>query len=229
MKSFKISFPLVHKRSSLPTLALLLGIIGSLPVLMVMWVALCSQFTRVEGTNETVLYNVYVCVRALFAVSLLAGVAVFDLRRASVALVPAAGLGFVSSVMKLIIAFSTYTSKKALAESLSMHSSYTQNYIDIAEAALLTITAALVLLYLFGVLKTAFPAIFAAVITTIVVLYSVISYSTTYQVSEFTVLSRCYTIPYCIGILLFCLSTKTKAQLEGKVKKEKYVPRRMKA
>ena len=229
MKSFKISFHLVHKRSSLPTLTLLLGILGSIPVLMVMWVAFCSQFTRVEGTNGTSLYNVYVCVRALFAISVLAGVTVYDLRRASVALVPAALLGFASGVMKLYIAFSTFTAKKALNESLSMHSSYTQNYTDIAEAALLTITAVVFILYLFGVLKTAFPVIFPAVITTIVVLYSVISYSTTYSASEFTVLSRCYTIPFCIGVLLFCLSSKTKAQLEGKVKKEKYVPRRMRA
>lgn len=229
MKSFKISFPLVHKRSSLPTLAVFLGIIGSLPVLMVMWVAICSQFTRVEGTNETAIYNVYVCVRSLFAISLLAGGAVYDLRRASVALAPAAGLGLISSIMKLIIAFSTYSNKKALDTMLSMNSSYTQNYIDIAEAALLAITAVLVLLYLFGVLKTAFPAIFAAIITTIVILYSVISYSTTYPVSEFTVLSRSYAVPYCVGILLFCISSKTKAQLEGKVKKEKYVPRRMRA
>lgn len=229
MKSFKISFPLVHKRSSLPTLALLLGIVGSLPVLMVMWVAFCSQFTRVEGTNETALYNVYVCVRALFAVALLAGGAVYDMRRASVALVPAAGLGFISSVMKLIINMSVYLDKKALADAMSINSSYTQNYIDIAESALLTITAVLVLLYLLGILKTAFPTIFAAVISTIVILYSVISYSTTYPVSEFTVLSRSYAIPYCLGILLFCFSSKTKAQLEGKVKKEKYVPRRMKA
>lgn len=229
MKSFKISFPLVHKRSSLPTLAVLLGIAGALPILMVMWVAICSQFTRVEGTNETALYNVYVCTRALFAISLLAGGAVYDMRRASAALIPAAGLGLISSVMKLIIAMSTYSSKLALDASLSMHSNYTQNYIDIAEGALLAITAVLVVLYLIGILKTAFPAIFAAVITTIVILYSVISYSTTYQVNEFTVLSRCYAIPICLGILLFCISSKTKAQLEGKVKKEKYVPRRMKA
>lgn len=229
MKSFKISFPLVHKRSSLPTLAVLLGIIGSLPVLMVIWVALCSQFTRVEGTNESALYNVYVCVRALFAIALLAGVTVYDLRRASVALLPAAGLGFVSGIMKLIVAISTYSDKKALDESLSMHSSYTQNYINIAEAALLAITAALVILYLIGILKTAFPTIFVAVVTTIVILYSVISYSTTYPVSDFTVLSRCYAVPYCLGVLLFCMSSKTKAQIEGKVKKEKYVPRRMRA
>lgn len=229
MKSFKIAFPLVHKKSSLPTFAALLGILASLPVLMVIWVALCSQFTRVEGTNETAMYNVYVCVRALFAIAVVAGVVLYDLRRASVALLPAAGLGFVSSIIKLIIALSTYMDKKSMAEAMSIHSSYTQNFIDIAEAALLLITAALTLVYLLGILKTAFPVIFAAVIATIVILYSVISYSTTYHVSEFTVLSRSYTVLYCLGVLLFCLSSKTKAQIEGKVKKEKYVPRRMKA
>ncbi|MDO4419694.1 MAG: hypothetical protein Q4B92_04945 [Ruminococcus sp.] len=229
MKSFKISFPLVHKKSSLPTFAMLLGVLASLPVLMVMWVAMCSQFTRVEGSNETTLYNVYISLRAIFAISAVAGVVVYDLKRASVALLPAAGLGFVSSVLKLIVAFTTYSNKKALDASISMQSSYTQNYVDIAEAALLLITAVLALIYLLSVLKTAFPVIFASVITTIVILYSVISYSTTYIVSEFTVLARCYAIAYCLGLLLFCISSKTKAQLEGKVKKEKYVPRRMKA
>ncbi len=229
MKSLKISSPLVHKRSTLPTFAVLLGILGSLPVLMVMWVAICSQFTRVEGSNETALYNVYISIRAIFAISVVAGAVIYDLKRASIALLPGAGLGLVSGILKLIVAFSTYSSKKALDASISMQSSYTQNYIDIAEAALLLITAILALIYLLGILKTAFPAIFAAVITTIVILYSVISYSTTYPVSEFTVLTRCYAIPYCLGLLLFCISSKTKAQLEGKVKKEKYVPRRMKA
>ncbi|MBQ2688327.1 MAG: hypothetical protein IJF52_06865 [Clostridia bacterium] len=227
MKSFKISFPLVHKKSSLPTLAALLAVVAAIPVLMVLWVAVCSAFTRVEGTNETALYNVYVWVRAIFAITLIAGAVVYDLRRASVALLPGAALGLVSSVIKFIIAFSTYLNKKALADALSISSSYTQNYIDIAEAALLLITSAFVIIYLLGILKTAFPVIFAAVISALVILYSVISYSTTYEASDFTVLSRCYAIPCCIGLLLFCLSSKTKAQLEGKVKKEKYVPRRM--
>ena len=58
MKSFNLPFPLVHKKSSLPTFAVLMGILGAIPVIMVLWVAICSQFTRVEGTNETALYNV---------------------------------------------------------------------------------------------------------------------------------------------------------------------------
>lgn len=227
MKSLKIACPLVHKKSTLPTLAAVLGIIASIPVFMVLWVAVCSQFTRVEGTNETALYNVYVVMRALFAVSIVAGAVVFDLRRASVALIPASVLGLASSLIKLIIAASTYLNKKAMAEAISIQSSYTQNYIDIAEAALLTLTALLVLVYLLGILKTAFPVILVSVITVILILYSVIFYSTTYPVSDFTVLSRCYTIPYCLGILLFCMSSKTKAQIDGTVKKEKYVPRRM--
>lgn len=227
MKSFKIACPLVHKKSSLPTFAALLGIIASIPVLMVLWVAICSEFTRVEGTNETALYNVYVCVRALFAVSVVAGAVIFDLRRASAALIPAAILGLVSSLFKLIITVSTYLDKKSMAEAISVNSSYTQNYIDITEAALLMLTALLAVIYILGLLKTAFPVILVSVISVIVVLYSVISYSTTYPVSDFTVLSRCYSIPYCLGVLLFCISSKTKAQIEGKVKKEKYIPRRM--
>ncbi len=227
MKAFKISFPLVHKKSTLPTFAALLGIIASIPVLMVLWVAICSEFTRVEGTNGTALYNVYVCIRSLFAVTAVAGLVIYDFRRASVALLPAAVLGFTSSIIKLIIAVSTYIEKKSLAETMSIHSSYTQNFIDIFETALLMLTAALALMYLLGVLKTSFPVIFSGVILIIVILYSIISYSTTYSVSEFTVLSRCYTLPYCIGLMCYCLSSKTKAQLEGKVKKEKYVPRRM--
>ncbi len=229
MKSFKIAFPLIHKKSALPTFGAFLGIIAAIPILMVIWVAMCSQFTRVEGTNDTALYNVYVCVRALFAITLVAGVVVYDMRRASVALLPASVLGFVSSLMKLIISVSTYTERKALANAMSIHSSYTQNYIDIAEAALLTLTALLTLIYLLGLLKTPFPVIFASVITAIVVLYAVISYSTTYQASEFAVLSRAYSVPLTLGVLLFCLSSKSKAQIEGKVKKEKYVPRRMRA
>lgn len=228
MKSFKISFPLVHKKSSLPTFAALLGFIASIPVFMVLWVAICSQFTRVEGTNETALYNVYVCVRAVFAITLLAGVVIYDLRRASVALLPGAALGFVTAVLKFIIAFSAYLNKKAIADSMSISSSYTQNFIDIFEAGLLTITAVLTLLYLLGFLKTSFPCIFITVITTLVILYSVITYSITYQASNFTVFNRCYTIPYCLAILLFCFSSVTKAQLDGTAKKQKYVPRRMK-
>ncbi len=227
MKSLKIACPLVHKKSTLPTIAALLGIIASIPVLMVLWVAICSQFTRVEGTNETALFNVYVWIRGLFAISVVAGAVVFDLRRASVALIPAAVFGLASSVLKLIITLSTYLDKKAMAEAISVNSSYTQNYIDIAEAALLTLTALLVTIYLSGILKTAFPVILVSVISVIVILYSVISYATTYPVSDFTVLSRCYSIPYCLGTLLFCMASKTKAQIEGKVKKEKYVPRRM--
>lgn len=229
MKSVKIAFPLVHKKSSMPTLGAFLGFIAAIPMLMVMWVSLCSQFTRVEGTDGTALYNVYVCIRALFAISVVAGGVVYDLRRASVALLPAAGLGFISALIKLIINISAYLDKKALAEAISIHSSYTQNYIDITESALLLLTALLTLLYLLGMLKTAFPAVLSTVITALVVLYSVISYTTTYQVSDFTVLSRGYTIPLCVGVLLFCLSSKSKAQIEGKVKKEKYVPRRMRA
>lgn len=227
MKSLKISFPLVHKRSSLPTLCIFLAILGCLPILMVMWVALCSQFTRVEGTNETVFYNVYICIRAIFALALLAGVTVFDLRRASVALLPAAVLGVISSAMKLIIDFSAYTNKKALAQSLSMHPSYTQNYIDIAQAGLVFITCALVLVYILGLLKTGFPVILSAVASVIIILYSVISYATIYTVSGYTLFVKIYTVPLTIGAILFCLSSKTRAQIEGKAKKEKYVPRRM--
>lgn len=227
MNSLKISFPLVHKRSSLPTLCIFLAILGSLPILMVMWVAICSQFTRVEGTNETALYNVYICVRSLFAVTLLAGVTFLDLRRASVSLLPAVVLGLVSSVLKFIINFSVYSNKKAIAESMSIHSSYTQNYMDIAEAGLLFVTCALSLVYILGLLKTSYPVVFASIITSIFLLYSVISYTTTYTVSQFTVLTRGYAIPLTLGVLLFCLASKTKAQIEGKVKKEKYVPRRM--
>lgn len=229
MKSFKIAFPLVHKKSSLPTLGAFLGIITAIPILMVMWVAMCSQFTRVEGTNETALYNVYVCIRALFAISLVAGAVVYDLRRASVALLPAAGIGFISGLMKLIIAVSTYADKKAIADAMSIHSSYTQNYIDMAEAGLLLLTAIFALVYLLGLFKTPFPVIFAAVITAVFMLYAVISYSITYQATDFAVLSRAYSIPLSLSVLLFCLSSKTKAQIEGKVKKEKYVPRRMRA
>lgn len=228
MKSIKIAFPLVHKKSSLPTFGAFLGIIAAIPIMMVMWVAMCSQFTKVEGTNETGLFNVYVCIRALFAIALVAGVVVYDLRRASVALVPAAGIGFLSAFIKLFIAISTYSEKKALAEAMSIHSSYTQNFIDIAEAGLLLLTALFMLVYLLGLLKTPFPVIFASVISVIFMLYAVIAYSTTYQASDFAVISRAYTIPLSLGVLLFCLSSKTKAQIEGKVKKEKYVPRRMK-
>lgn len=227
MKSFKIAFPLVHKKSAMPTLGAFLAIIAAIPILMVMWVALCSQFTRVEGTNETALYNVYVCVRALFAIALVAGAVVYDMRRASVALLPASALGLLSGIMKLIISVSTYAEKKALADAMSIHSSYTQNFIDISDAALLLLTALLLLIYLLGLLKTPFPVILAAVVSFIVVLYSVISYSTTYQASEFTILSRAYSIPLSLGVILFCISSKSKAQIEGKVKKEKYVPRRM--
>ena len=134
-----------------------------------------------------------------------------------------------SSFTKLIIAMSVYSDKKALADSMSIHANYTQNYIDMGEAAFLTITAVLTLLYLLGILKTSYPLIFAAVVSVILVLYSVISYSTTYNASNFTVLSRCYAIPLCIGALLFSISSKSKAQINGTVKKEKYVPRRMKA
>ena len=227
MKSFNLPFPLVHKKSSLPTFAVLMGILGAIPVIMVLWVAICSQFTRVEGTNETALYNVYVCIRALFAVAVVAGGVIYDLRRASAALLPAAVLGLMSSFTKLIIAMSVYSDKKALADSMSIHANYTQNYIDMGEAAFLTITAVLTLLYLLGILKTSYPLIFAAVVSVIIVLYSVISYSTTYNASNFTVLSRCYAIPLCIGALLFSISSKSKAQINGTVKKEKYVPRRM--
>lgn len=227
MKSFKISFPLVHKKSSLPTLGAFLGIIAAIPVLMVMWVAILSQFTKVEGTNETALYNVYICIRALFAISLVASVVVYDLKRASAALLPAAATGLLSSIIKFIIALSTYSEKKAIAEAMSIHSSYTQNYIDIAEASLLLLTALFALIYLLGIFKTPFPVIFVSVITIVFMLYAVISYSVTYQAENFAVISRAYSIPLSLGVLLFCLSSKTKAQIEGKVKKEKYVPRRM--
>ena len=225
MKSSKISFPLVHKKSSLPTFALFTSIVGALPMLMVMWVAICSKFTNVEGTNGTDIYNVYVSVRAIFAIVLVASLVLYELRRASVVLLPTAVLGFISSTMKLIISFSDYANKKALAEAMSMHPSYTQNFIDIAEAAVLTLTAAALLLYLLGIFKTSFPVIFVDVITIVMLLYSVISYSVTYEVSEYTVFCRCANIFVCASVLLFCLSSKTRAELEGKVK---YVPRRMK-
>lgn len=227
MNSFKISPPLVHKKSSLPTFGAMLTFIASIPVIMVLWVAICSQFTRVEGTNETALYNVYVVMRALFAISAVAGAVIYDMKRASAAVIPAAALGFISSVFKVITNVSTYLNKKALAESLSIHSNYTQNYLDIAEAVLLMLTALFVCIYLLGLIKTGFPVVLVSIVSVIIVLYSVISYSTTYPVNDFNVLSRCYSIPYCLGVLLFCISSKTKAQIEGKVKKEKYVPRRM--
>lgn len=229
MKSSKIPFPLVHKKSSLPTMAVLMGIIGSIPVLMVLWVAICSQFTKVEGTNETALYNVYVWMRALFAVSVVAGGVIYDIRRASIALLPASVLGLISSFTKLIIAMSVYFDKKTFADSMSMKANYTQNYIDMAEAAFLFVSAVLMVLYLVGLLKTGYPLIFGTIVTIIIVLYSVIYYSTIYPVSNFTVLSRCYAVPLCIGAILFAVSSKTKAQINGTVKKEKYVPRRMKA
>ena len=229
MKSVNTPFPLVHKKSSLPTFAVLMGILGSIPVIMILWVAICSQFTRVEGTNDTSLYNIYVVLRALFAISVVAGGVIYDIRRASCMLLPACILGLISSFTKLIISMSVYVDKKTLADSMSIRANYTQNYIDMAEAAFLTITAALALLYLLGLIKNAYPLIFAAVISIIIVLYSVIVYSTTFAASNFTILSRFYSIPFCIGVLLFSVSSKSKAQINGTVKKEKYVPRRMKS
>lgn len=228
MNISKIPFPLVHKKSSLPTFAVLMGILGSIPVFMVLWVAICSQFTRVEGTNETALYNVYIVLRALFAVSVIAGGVIYDIRRSSAMLLPAGVLGLISAFTMLIIAMSVYVDKKALADSMSIRANYTQNYIDMAESAFLAITAALTLFYLLGLIKTAYPLIFGAVISAVIMLYSVIVYATTYDAGTFTTLSRCYAIPLCIGVLLFSLSSKSKAQINGTVKKEKYVPRRMK-
>ncbi len=229
MKLSKISFPLVHKRSTLPTLCVLFAIVGSVPILMVMWVAACSQFTRVEGTNETALYNVYICIRAIFALTLLVSVAVYDTRRASAALLPAVFLGLISTLLRLLVAMTSYLNKKSLANAISVHPNYSQNYIDLASAALLFITAVVLTIYLVGLFKTSFPVILFTVVTLIFELYSVISYSITYQPDNFTVISRFYAVPICLGVTLFCISSKTKAQLEGKVKKEKYVPRRMKA
>lgn len=229
MKKTKVMFPLVHKRSTLPTVALIFTIAAAIPILMVLWVSICSQFTRVEGSNGTAFYNVYIWIRSIFALFLLAGTTVYDLRRASVALLPSTCLGVICSFAKLIINMNIYMDKKALADSMAIHSSYTQNYLDIAQSALLMITAVLMLIYLLGFFKTSFPVIFVSVITLIFISYCVISYSVTYLMDSFSVLSRSYGIPLCVGILLFCLSSKTKAQLTGAIKKEKYVPRRMKA
>lgn len=226
MKSFKIAFPLVHKKSSLPTFAVFLGVICAIPALMVMWVALLSQFTRVEGSNSTEFYNVYVCIRAVAASVFVAGLAVYDCRRASVALVPAAIMGLISSLMKLIIVFTDYMDKKALADSMGIHPSYSQNYIDMSEAALVLLLLVAGMLYLFGVLKTSFPVIFISVITLVVIMYSVITTATTYEVSEYTIFCKAYGVPLCLSILMICLSSKSKKQIEGTVK---YKPRRMRA
>lgn len=229
MKSSKTPFPLVHKKSSLPTFAVLMGILGSIPVVMILWVAICSGFTRVEGTNGTAIYNVYVWIRALFAISVVAGGVIYDIRRASVALLPASVLGLISGFTKLIIAMSVYSDKKALADSMSIRANYTQNYIDMGEAAFLTVTGVLFLMYMIGLLKTGYPLIFSSIAASIIMLYSVIFYSTTYAAGNLTILSRCYAVPFCIGALLFAISSKSKAQINGIVKKDKYVPRRMKA
>ena len=225
MKSSGIAFPLVHKRSYLPILAVVFGIIGAIPAFMVFWVAVCSKFTRVEGGNGTDLYNVYVCVRALFVITGVGCLVAYCLRRASVALLPATIPGLASGVLKLIITIKEYTGKKAVAEALNMHPSYTQNYVSIAEAALFALTALLFLLYLLGIINSGFPAVMTSVLGAILSLYCVISYTSTFAVNQFNTFSKCYAAPICIAVLFICASSKSKAQIQGKTK---YKPRRMK-
>lgn len=234
MKSLKISFPLVHKTSFLPNLALILGILGALPMLMVLWEGLLSEFTRLEGNNlvtgalpykaDASLYTFYVWIKGICAIVTVASLAVYTCKRASVALLPAAITGLVSAVIKFIIVASDYTNRKELNDSMNMHASYTQNYINIAEATMVLITIVAAIVYLLGLLKTNFPVILLSVLTTIFVLYSVISYAG-FEVGVYSVLCRCYAVALCPAILCVCLSSKSKKQIEGK---GKYQPRRMK-
>lgn len=218
MKSSKIAFPLVHKNSALPTLAVFAGILCALPILMIMWVALCSQFTRVEGSNSTDLYNVYVSIRAVSAIVFVGCLAVYDCRRSSVYLVAPAVLGLITSCIKLVLVFGAYLDKKEIADAMSMHPNYSQNYIDMAEASLIFITLATVILYLFGVLKNAFPVIFVTVIAIIISMYSVITCATTYEVPAYTIFYKTYGATLGLSILLFSLSTKSREQVVTKAK-----------
>lgn len=233
MKSFKLSFPLVHKTSVLPNLALVLGVLGSLPMLMVLWEGILSQFTRLEANNlvtgalpykvDQTLYLIYVWVKAITGIVAVASLAVYTCKRASAALLPPCVLGIISAVIKLIIVMTDYTNRKALNDSMHMNASYTQNYINIAEAAMLLITVVAAMIYLLGFLKTGFPVILLSVLTTIFVLYSVISYAG-FEVGAYSVLCRCYAVALCPAIICVCLSSKTKKQISGTTK---YQPRRM--
>lgn len=218
MKSSKIAFPPVHKNSALPTLAVFIGILCSLPILMIMWVAICSQFTRVEGSNSTDLYNVYVTLRAVSAMVFVGCLAVYDCRRSSVYLIAPTIMGLFTSCIKLVLVFSAYLDKKELADAMSMHPNYSQNYIDMAEASLIFIMLATLLLYLFGVLKNAFPVIFVTVISVIISMYSVITCATTYEVESYVIFYKTYGATLGLCILLFSLSSKSRAQIESKAR-----------
>ncbi len=218
MKSSKIAFPAVHKNSAMPTLAVFLGILCAIPILMIMWVALLSKFTRVDGSNSTVLYNVYVTLRAVAAIIFVGCLAVYDCRRSSVYLIAPAVLGLITSSIRLVLVFSSYLDKKELADAMSMHPNYSQNYIDMAESSLIFIMLATVLLYLFGALKNAFPVIFVSVISVIISMYSVITCATTYEVPAYTIFYKTYGAALGLSVLLVAISSKTRAQIESKAK-----------
>ena len=208
--------PAANKASKLPYLILFLAVLSSIPLFAMGFVAFASEFTRIYSSNGSALYVTYFWLRTVLAPVSLICLSAFAVKKLVPPMAVLALFSLIVCSMKLGVSIVSYADKMSSAELMSIQPNYTQNYMDLSESILLVILTVSALLYFTGVIKTAFPILMFATLASIIILYSIISAATTYEMNLYDVMCRSYGVPYCLGSIAICFCVKPKHASKGR-------------